>query len=72
MSRQKNSILTNEHVLKREPVPLGISSENKGKQTKGKKIIKKLKRKKVYNVWDVGFSGIITRSPEDSLPPNRF
>ena len=50
MSRQKNSILTNEHVLKREPVPLGISSENKGKQTKGKKIIKKLKRKKVYNV----------------------
>ena len=50
MSRQKNSILTNEHVLNREPVPLGISSENKGKQTKGKKIIKKLKRKKVYNV----------------------
>ena len=46
MSRQKNSILTNEHVLNREPVPLGISSENKGKQTKGKEIIKKLKKKK--------------------------
>ena len=47
MSRQKNSILTNEHVLNREPVPLGISSENKGKQTKGKEIIKKLKKKKL-------------------------
>ena len=46
MSRQENSILTNEHALNREPVPLRISSENKGKQSKGKKNDQKTKEKK--------------------------
>ena len=41
---------------------LRISSENGGKQTKGKKWSKNYKEKKMYNVWEYGFSGILTRS----------
>ena len=50
MSWQKNSILTNDHALNREPVPLRISSENKGNKPKEKNDKKKNKKKIVCNV----------------------